>query len=402
MAELLTPKLAVDPQRHNLAPQSSCKESPVPVLLTVRELNLGGIERDATKIALSLDRRRFQVHVATYFPYGVRYEELRSNGIPVLHLPSKSLLSRTTIEAAFRLRRYIQQREIRIVHAWDNSSVLTVPVARTCGVPVVITSVLGNRSLVRGRTVKLLRLVDWMSDAVVVNCRALLRHLAEDEGVPREKVHLCYNGVNTQEFSPGKRDVPELPNASLVVGTVAVLRPVKALDVLQQAFAQVRCIQEGMTLVIVGRGPELSRLQENSQRLGIQDSCLFITSTDEVPRWLRAMDIFVSSSYSEGLSNAILEAMACGCATIGTRVGGTPELLGEDQRGLLCRPGDPRDLATKMQLLVTNPYLRNTLKSRAIEFAQLEMSMEKATRSLSNIYSSLLEKHKTKMGLRYR
>ena len=401
MAELLTPKLVVDPRHHDLAPHSMCEESPVPVLLTVRELNLGGIERDVTKIALSLDIRRFQVHVATYFPYGLRYEELRSNGIPVLHLPSKSLLSRTTIEAAFRLRRYIQQREIRIVHAWDNSSVLAVPVARMCGVPVVITSVLGNRRLARSRTVKLLRLIDRMSDAVVVNCRALLRHLAEDEGVPKEKVHLCYNGVNTQEFFPGKRDVPELPNASLVVGTVAVLRPVKALDVLQEAFAQVRYVHKDMKLVIVGSGPELSHLQKNCQRLGIEDSCLFITGTNEVPRCLRAMDIFVSSSYSEGLSNAILEAMACGCAVIGTRVGGTPELLGEDERGLLCLPGDPRDLAEKLQLLVTNPGLRATLTSRAIEFAQLDMSMERAAWRLSNIYSSLLERNKAKMDLPY-
>ncbi len=368
--------------------------SPIPLLMTVRELNFGGIERDITNIALHLDRRYFQVHVASYFPYGARYDELRANGIPVVGLPIGRFLSRATVEAALVLRRYIQARQIRILHAWDNSSVLAVPLARLCKVPVVVSSVLGHRSLTRRSTVHLLRHVDRMSDAVVTNCHALLRHLAEDEGVPRHKLHICRNGIDTQKFSPGTRDIPELRDASLVVGTVAVLRPVKAIEVLLEAFAQMQGCHQGMKLVVVGDGPELPRLEAARDHLGLEKSCLFVPGTEDVVRWLRAMDIFILCSLSEGFSNTLLEAMACGCATIATRVGGTPELLGQNERGLLCRSGDPDDLANRLRLLVTDPPLRTTLGDRAMRFAQ-EMSIERATSSFSDLYTSLLDRHKS-------
>src|ERR1700692_1072727 len=82
---------------------------PIPILLTVRELNHGGIERDVTKIALDLDRSRFQPHVASYRAEGMRFEELRHAGIPFIHLPVTSFKSPSALSAAIRMWRYIRE-----------------------------------------------------------------------------------------------------------------------------------------------------------------------------------------------------------------------------------------------------------------------------------------------------
>ena len=137
-----------------------------------------------------------------------------------------------------------------------------------------------------------------------------------------------------------------------------MLRPEKALDLLQESFARIRHLQPGMKLLIVGSGPELPRLQINGQRLGIQNDCVFEPATSQVPQYLRALDIFVLCSRSEAFSNTLLEAMACGCCAVGSQVGGTPELIGNDERGLLFRPGDAGDLAEKLTTLIGNERLR--------------------------------------------
>lgn len=364
---------------------------PVPVLLAVRELNCGGIERDVAKIALSLDRTRFVPHVATYSARGLRYEELHAADIPVLELPVCSLASWSAVKAALKAAQYIRRHGIRLVHAWDPTAVFLVPLARLLRVPAVLASQLGHRSLSDPRTRKELRVVDRMVDAVVVNCEAMRRHMVEDEGVPSERIRLCYNGVDLAQFSPGpKPDREFLKGASMTIGTVAVLRPEKALEVLIEAFAKLRSLQSGLRLIIVGDGPELGRLQAHSRRLGLEGDCLFLPPTRDVPSLLRALDIFVLCSRSEAFSNALLEAMACGCCAVGTEVGGTPELIGRNERGLLCRPDDPDDLAAKLAVLIQDEALRRRLAAEAARCAREHFSVQAAAERISGIYEELL------------
>ena len=128
--------------------------APVPVLFMVRELGLGGIERDVAKLALRIDRTRFTPFVATYKPEGPRYDELVRAAIPVLHLDFPSLLSTQALSAAYGLASFIRQHQIQIVHAFDPSSVFGVPLARMLRVPVVLSSQLGHRELHDPRTRK--------------------------------------------------------------------------------------------------------------------------------------------------------------------------------------------------------------------------------------------------------
>jgi glycosyltransferase involved in cell wall biosynthesis len=364
------------------------------VLLTVRELHVGGIERDVAKLATTLESERFEVHVGTYYPKGLRYEELKTAGIPVLSLPVGALFSRATVAAASALRNYIRQHRIKILHAWDSTAVICVPTARMCGVPVVISSTLGYRKIVDRTTVQFLRMTDRLVDAIVANCEAIRRHLIDDEGVSAQRIEICYNGVNTREFFPlHNNGLDERRQAGLTIGTVAVLRREKGIDVLQDAFARVRNMAPQMKLVIVGSGPELARLQNKRDQLDLGEACELIPATADVARWLRAMDIFVLPSHSEAFSNSMLEAMACGCACVGTRVGGTPELLGDDERGLLCRPGDPIDLAEKLARFINDSSLRKRVGACAAAFASQRLSLETATNRMCDIYSKLLSRN---------
>lgn len=366
---------------------------PIPILLTVRELDHGGIERDVTKIAIKLDRQVFEPHVASYQAEGMRFEELREASIHFLHLPLSSLKSLGVISSAMKLRQHIRKHGIRLVHAYDSSAVFVAPIARALRVPAVLTSTLGSRSLLDQRTLCQVRWTDKIVDAVVVNCEAMRRHMIDDEHLPCERIELCHNGVDTSQFYPRVVCKPEPSlGASLVIGTLCVLRPEKAIELLQEAFARVRKVKPGIRLLIVGSGPELSRLKANSERLGLQDDCVFVPATQMVPQFLWAIDIFVSCSYSEAFSNVLLEAMACGRSVVGSRVGGTPELIGNDERGLLFRSGDAGDLATKLTTLIENESLRSVFAARAAEFAKNKLSIEIAARRMAEIYKLILQR----------
>ncbi len=361
------------------------------MLFTVRELHHGGIERDVAKIAMHLDRTRWEPHVASFHATGMRYDELRAAGVPYLHIPLTSIASKMALSSALRMRRYIREHGIVLMHAWDNSATFSVPVARAAGVRVALKSQLSYRSLTDPHSRRMVRLTDRLVHGIVVNCEAMRRHLVDDERYPADRIALCYNGVDTVQFFPRAEPRMEaLADASLVIGTLCVLRPEKALDLVQEAFARVRRLKPGMKLMMVGSGPELPRLKANAKRLGIEDSNLFFPTTPEVPRFLRSMDIFVLSSKSEAFSNSLLEAIACGCCGVGSRVGGTPEMLGENERGLLFRSGDAGDLEACLERLIRNDELRRELASRGAEFARTQLSIERACESIGAIYEQWL------------
>ncbi|HKE28845.1 MAG TPA: glycosyltransferase [Bryobacteraceae bacterium] len=359
-------------------------------MLMARELDQGGVERDVAKIATHLDPTRFEAHVGSFSNKGLRYEELHTAGIPLLHLPAGSLLSRSAISAAIRLGRYLKKHAIQVLHCYDASAALGVPVARCSGLPAILASQLSYREILDRGTQLVLRMTDPLADVVVVNCEAIRKYMVEVEGIPERRVELCYNGVDISQFYPAQVPKPaQLAMSPLVVGTVCALRPEKGLCLLQEGFA--RSARLASKLAIVGSGAELPTLEKNAARLGITGDSVFIPATREVANWMQAIDIFVLPSYSEAFSNSLLEAMACGCAVIGSRVGGTPELIGEDERGLLFASGNADELARKISTLIQHKELRLKLAARAAAFAR-ELTIEVAARRTAAIYEKLLRR----------
>lgn len=288
---------------------------------------------------------------------------------------------------------YIRNHGIQLVHSFDVPlNIFTAPVARWYRVPAVITSQLSYRNMYSRLYQVLLRGSDRLSDRVVVNSRAVGDSLESELRMAPEKIYLCYNGVNRKDFSPGPGKLPEaLRGASLVVGSVCVMRPEKRIDWLMESFAQIRNIVPGLRLLLAGSGPEVSRLMELRDRLGLQDVCHFEPGRADVADWMRGIDIYANCSVSESFPNALLEAMACGCAVIGSKVGGIPELITHGQDGLLFDTGKASHLTEMLQLAVTDDALREKMRRQAVVTAHQQFSMEITLQRTEALYQGLLE-----------
>lgn len=366
----------------------------------VRELDIGGCERDLTKVAIGIDRTRFEPHVGCFRPEGFRAQELTSHGVPIVHVPVKSFRSRSAIHGARVMRDYIRAHNIQLMHSYDvPTTVFGVPVARMYGCPVVIASQLSYRQLTRPFVRRVLRVTDRMVDTVVVNCVAMQDHMVNDENVSAERTYLCYNGVDTKVFYPAEEPPPEpLAGASLVIGAVCALRAEKRLDLLVDAFAKVYPLRPNMKLAIVGSGVMLEGLERQAVELGIRESCVFQPATSNVPPWLRAMDIFVLPSGSEAFSNALLEAMASGCCPVGSRVGGTPELIKHGEHGFLFESGNSAELAARLAELIANDKLRQRFASGALRFAREKLTVEINVARMSGLYAREIQRIEAREG----
>ena len=307
--------------------ENPSRPEPSPVLLLTQELGQGGTERQTVEFAKALNRERFSVHVGCFYSDGFRSIELIRAGIPILDLGIPKWPSLAIVPGAWRLTRYIRRNRIRLVHTFDTPmNCFATPVSRACGVPVVFTSQRASRSLTKSWERRLLRFTDRLANAIIVNCGAMRRHLA-DEGVAPEHLRTCNNGLDTRRFHPLHRSRPAIfADASIVIGVVCGLRQEKGLPTLVEAFAILHSemppeLRPKLRLAFIGSGPMRAPLEQLAIQLGVAQECHFEPSTPNVETWLRAVDIFVLPSLTEALSNALLEAMACSCAVVASRVG---------------------------------------------------------------------------------
>ncbi len=354
----------------------------------VRELGVGGTERQLTEIARSLDRTLFEPHVGCLHSAGLRGTEIESAGVPIVRFPVKSLYHPSTITAGREMGRYLRNHGIQLVHTFDvPMNLFGVPAARVYRAPVVLSSQRAFRDLTSHIHRRLLRLTDRLVDGIVVNCEAIRQHLLTEERVPEARIHVCYNGIDTTEFQPGVRS----HSGPVTIGVVCALRPEKGLPALMRAFAQIHREDPEPRLLIVGSGPMLAQLQELRGTLGIGDCCHFEPATNQVSDWLRQLDIFVLPSLSEALSNSLMEAMACGCAVVASEVGGNVELVEPGVTGLLFPPNEVDKLALNLRKLIQNKPLRLELAANAARFIHHGFSLETSGRRMSEIYQAQLQ-----------
>jgi L-malate glycosyltransferase len=363
----------------------------IPVLLMARELDLGGSERQMTEIALGLDRNRFDPHVGAFRPQGLRADDLRAAGVPVMHLPVYSFRSAAALRGVWQLASYIRRHKIRLVHTFDApTTVYAAAVTHYLTSAVSVSSQRGHRGLTPEMR-RLLRWTDRLVDGVVVNCEYLNSHLVRDEGVPAKRVHVCYNGVDFRKFRPGPRlRGPLLRDDALVIGTVCAMRPEKGLTTLVDAFARIRTIRPRMKLAFVGSGAMLDELQQHAKQAGIFADCVWQGATSEVPQWLRTFDIFVLPSVEEAFSNSLIEAMACGRAVVASNVGGNIELIRHGENGLLFQSRNVEALSEALRCLIDDGHFRQQLATSAERYVRARFSRETSANRMSQIYDELL------------
>ena len=223
-------------------------------------------------------------------------------------------------------------------------------------------------------------------DAVVIFSE-VQRSILAQYGVPAERIHVIPNGVDTDLYRPGPSDYKEEVQAEVLVVYCGRLDPEKNVATLLHTFQDL-ALPPSHKVVVVGNGLEYRRLRDRYHG----DSVIFtgvIQDKDELLRILRAGDIFVLPSDLEGLSIAMLEAMACGMATIATDVGCDGEAL--RGAGIVI---DSHDLESQLnlglQILVENPEFRRSLGEKARERIVARYSLERNIDQVVDLYEQLL------------
>jgi glycosyltransferase involved in cell wall biosynthesis len=191
---------------------------------------------------------------------------------------------------------------------------------------------------------------------------AVRRASIDKDGYRPERVVTIANGIDTERVAAAQRAPVDkvqfgvVDNAPLIA-TVGHVRQVKGIDVLVRAAALVRREIPSAMFVVAGSPwhnyfPQIEQL---TRSLGLQDNIRFLGRIDDTFPLLRAADIFCLLSRSEGMSNAVLEAMAFGLPCVATHVGGNPELIEDGQTGFLVNTEDPDTAAARMLDLLRNP-----------------------------------------------
>jgi len=208
--------------------------------------------------------------------------------------------------------------------------------------------------------------------------------LLDDYGVPADNLHVIPNGVDVLKYLPGERTFKQDIHADFLITYMGRIDPEKNVDELLKVFAGLQ-VPPNFKLAIVGDGSELDRFRE---RHGDDARIVFtgwIAADEERVRILQGTDVFVLPSDVEGLSLAMLEAMACGCAVIATDAGADGEALADT--GILIDPEDVEpQLRLALQILITHPDFAHSLGRRARERAVAHYSLERNIWRLINLY----------------
>jgi glycosyltransferase involved in cell wall biosynthesis len=227
----------------------------------------------------------------------------------------------------------------------------------------------------------------------------LRRHMMS-EGFSGLSVDVIRNGIHTGPAPlPAERRAARkalgLPADALVIGTAARLDPVKDLGTLVDAFDLLARSRRGARLVIMGDGPEREALAARVSTLGLGSAVLLAGYRADVRALLPALDIYVNSSISEGVSLTILEAMAAQLPVIATGVGGTPEVVRHDSTGLLVPARDPASMARALLLLGETPRVRTTFGRAGRRLVEASFTLERMVEDYAQIYERLAPARRT-------
>lgn len=356
---------------------------PVPLVLASQMIRGGGTERQLVELAKAIDKTRYEPRVFCMIDHEETRNQLEALGIRVEVVPVRTFFGAATVKLAMAFRCYLRAHKIQIFHAFDMPfAIFGAPVAKLARTPVVLTSCRGHRELYEPKHQKLLAFSDRFSDGIVCNAQALIDDLA-NRGLPSRILHLCHNGIDLARFPDIRSEVPGRP---LTIGTVSLLRSEKNLHQLIRAYAALTNRMD-LRLRITGSGPELESLQALAESLGLRaPETYFQPAVSNIAAELAEIDIFVLPSLSEGLSNSVMEAMACGCSVAASAVGGNLELVKHGETGMLFDPKSVDSLTGVLRQLVENGELRRKMAASGAAFLRNGFSMPASAATMMAIY----------------
>lgn len=236
----------------------------------------------------------------------------------------------------------------------------------------------------------------WVLNSVQTTFLAVSSAAKDDScgnfGWNAERVKVILNGIDTVKFKPMNTSSPnnELESGRLVLGTAARLSDEKGIDVLLNTVARLPASQVDWELRIAGAGRLLPNLEALAYDLGIAERVQFLGMVDDMIGFYRELDVFVLTSWTEGLPRTVLEAMACGIPVVATDAGGIHEIVRDRLDGFLTRPGDMEALAESIRKLALAPHDRHAKGVFARAQVELKCSLPRLVDEVVVAYHALL------------
>jgi glycosyltransferase involved in cell wall biosynthesis len=222
------------------------------------------------------------------------------------------------------------------------------------------------------RIPELLRRFYPEADAIACVSGGVADDVARATGIPRERIRATWSPVVTPGLATARSEPPHAwlaPGAPPVVLGVGKLKPQKDFETLVRAFARLRA-ERAVRLVILGQGPQRSRLEDLARRLGIAEDVLLPGFASDPFAWMRHAAVFALSSAWEGLPSVLIQALACGCPVVSTDCPHGPrEILEGGVHGPLVPVGDDAALAGALARVLDQPPAADALRRRAAAFS---------------------------------
>jgi glycosyltransferase involved in cell wall biosynthesis len=366
----------------------------------------GGAEGQLLELLRGLDSARFVTELVTLQSASESQADPPAGRLLSLDLPvgmgARQALQRgpAFLRSVTALASHYRRSRPHIVHAFLPAAALVGMLAATLArVPVRIVSRRSLRNLYRSGWISGIadRIALHCAHAITTNCSAITAELITADGVAPQNCFTICNGVDTARFDPSAdlalRRQLGFGEDDLVIGTVANFRHCKRHVDLVRACARLRPQYPRMRLLMIGK--DLGALAEvrgeiDQHQLG--SHTVIVPGTTEPQRFYRALDIYVCASSTEGMSNSILEAMACAKPVVATHTGGNPELVAEGETGLLVAPCSPRQLAEALNRLAGNARLRREYGDRARETVVRNFSLRRMVSAHEWLYAEMLRR----------
>ena len=348
--------------------------------------NWGGAELHALNLSQQLQRRGYDVTVACR-PGRFVEERARQMGLATVPI---TVQKQNDWHDYGALRRFLQEKRIDVVHAhWSTDMIVPPAAALRAHVPV--------RIMTRHMPYPFKnRLGTWLYSQVLwtrlVTVSASVRETLLACGVPPDKVEVIHHGTNIEEFiqttaSPQSvRRGLGIPDDCLTVGIVGRIAPEKGHQILLQAAALLGD-RYPLRFVIVGDGPSEAAVREAARSLGLADRIVFAGFRPDVNNVIAALDILtLPSTWDEPCAAVVQQAMALGKPVVGSRTGGTPEMVAEGETGLLVAPSDAPALADAVARLAGDAFLRKRLGASGRERVEAHFSLSLMTDRIEALY----------------
>lgn len=382
-------------------------DAPAVIVHVVYHLGVGGLENGLVNLINRLPARRFRHVIVSLTDYTDFAQRITRDDVEILALHKRPGHDWRMYLELFRLFRRLRPT---LVHSRNLAAMEAQFPAWLAGVPYRVHGEHGRDVLdIDGTNRKYIlqrRLLKPFIHHFIALSRDLETYLGTKIGVPDRQLTRIINGVDIDRFHPGEAGerslLPEgfADQDACVIGTVGRMEAIK--DQLTLARAFIRLLQllpeqsRRLRLVLIGDGSQRVQIEQELDAADALPQVWFAGSRDDVPALLRSLDVFVLPSLAEGISNTIMEAMACGQPVVATDVGGNSELVVDGETGFLVPRADPGAMAEALQQYVHDADIRHAHGQAARRRAEREFSLDVMVDRYQAVYDTLLGRTSTR------